>query len=244
MAVESSAELPVPDAEAPEVVAPPTLRSVAGQYGRRFLVEGFAPLLIFLVANLARGLAWAMGAATAWAVGVMIVRRINGKSMSAFVWVVLGYVLVRGAAGIASHSDAVYFGPGVVNNFVIGLVLVGSVVVRRPIVGLIAPYFYPFTDEVKAHDAYRKVFGRLTLAWGMLQLSTATFQVWLLATASTTTFLLARSAVGWTLGIALFAVSLHYPRRAFARVPELADQVAAAEAAMSRRRWWPLRAHA
>src|SRR5207248_2292802 len=148
---------------------PPTLRSVARRFGRRGLVDAVAPLVIFLVGNQTLGLGWAMAGATAWAVGVMIVRRAKRQSIGLFLWVSLGFVLVRGAAGIASHSDAVYFGPGVVNNFVIGLVFVGSVIVRRPIVGMIAPVFYPFTDEVKAHPAYRRVFGRLTLAWGALQ---------------------------------------------------------------------------
>ena len=83
-------------------------------------------------------------------------------------WFSLGFVLLRGVAGVLTRSDAVYFGPGIVNNFVIAAAFAVSVVVRRPIVGYIAPVFYRFPDPVRKHPTYTKVFGRLTLAWALL----------------------------------------------------------------------------
>jgi len=138
-------------------------------------------------------------------------------------------VLLRGVAGVLTRSDAVYFGPGIVNNFVIAAAFAVSVVVRRPIVGYIAPVFYRFPDAVRKHPTYTKVFGRLTLAWALLQLATGLFQVWLIVNASTNTYVLLRTVTSLPLMIALFAISLRYPRRAFARDPELAPWAAAAE---------------
>ena len=89
---------------------------------------------------------------------------------------------------------------------------------------------------MRAHAAYRQVFSRLTLAWAAYLILGGGLQLWLLATQSTNTFLLARAAFSWPIALALFVFSLHYPRRAFARVPDLAPFIAAAEAARTRGR--------
>ncbi len=213
-----------------ELPPPPTLTSVLRKYGRRFLLDALVPVALFLSINSMAGLGWAMGLASAWAAGLVIARRRAGRAAGPLVWFSLGYVLLRGAAGIITGSDAVYFGPGIVNNFVIAAVFAVSVLVRRPIVGAIATIFYPFRDEVRRHPAYRRVFGRLTVAWAAFQLLTGVLQIALLATTTTNTSILVRSLVSWPLGIALFVYSLRYPRKAFARGPDLADRVATAEA--------------
>lgn len=61
-------------------------------------------------------------------------------------------------------------------------------------------------------------------------------QIALLATTSTNTYLLVRSLVAWPLGIGLFVYSLRYPRKAFAREPDLAERVATAEAKLRQTR--------
>ena len=225
-----------PSVEPAEPVAPPTLASVLRQFGRRMLIDALVPVALFLSINAAAGLPWAMAGASAWSAGLVIHRRRAGKAAGALVWFSLGYVLVRGAAGIITGSDAVYFGPGIANNFVIAGVFGASVLVRRPIIGMVAPLFYPFPDEVRRHPAYRRVFSRLTLAWAAFQLFTGVGQIVLLATTTTNTYLLVRSLVVWPLGIGLFVYSLRYPRKAFAREPDLAARAAAAEARLRVRR--------
>lgn len=213
-----------------ELPPPPTLTSVLRKYGRRFLLDALVPVALFLSINSMAGLGWAMGLASGWAAGLVIARRRAGRAAGPLVWFSLGYVLLRGAAGIITGSDAVYFGPGIANNFVIAAIFAVSVLVRRPIVGAIATIFYPFPDDVRRHPAYRRAFGRLTLAWAAFQLLTGVLQIALLATTTTNTYILVRSLVSWPLGIALFVYSLRYPRTAFAREPDLADRVATAEA--------------
>ena len=53
------------------------------------------------------------------------------------------------------RSTLTRFGPDVANNFVIGAVLLGSVAVGRPIIGVIARIFYPFPPAVRRHPACR-----------------------------------------------------------------------------------------
>src|SRR3954470_7527417 len=213
-----------------ELDAPPTFRSVIQRYGRRALTDSIIPLVLFIAVNTAFGLAWAMVVGTAWSGGLMAWRRSRGQSAGALVWFSLGFVLLRGVAGVLTRSDAVYFGPGIVNNFVIAAAFAVSVVVRRPIVGYIAPVFYRFPDAVRKHPTYTKVFGRLTLAWSAQLLATGLFQIWLITNTSTNTYVLMRTVASLPLMIALFVVSLRYPRRAFLREPDLAEWAAAAEA--------------
>ena len=212
-----------------EVDAPPTFRSVLQRYGRRAVTDSIIPLVLFITVNTLFGLAAAMVVGTLWSGGLIALRRARGQAAGGLVWFSLGFVLLRGVAGVLTRSDAVYFGPAIVNNFVIATAFAVSVVVRRPIVGYIAPVFYRFPDAVRKHPTYTKVFGRLTLAWAVLQMATGLFQVWLITNTSTNTYVLMRSVVSIPLMVGLFAISLRYPRRAFARDPELAVWAAAAE---------------
>ncbi|HUF31966.1 MAG TPA: AarF/UbiB family protein [Acidimicrobiales bacterium] len=215
-----------PPTEAADPPSPPTVGSVGRRFGRRFLVDALVPVALFISVNSVAGLAWAMAAATTWAAGLVLLRRRAGRSTGPLVWFALGYVALRGTAGILTGSDAVYFAPGIANIFLIAGVFAASVALGRPIIGMMAPLFYPFPDEVRRHPAYRRIFGRLTVVWASFLVFTGLLQIVLLVTTTTNTYLLVRSMVAWPLAIALFVYSLRYPRRAFAREPELAAGVA------------------
>jgi hypothetical protein len=203
-----------------ELPAFPTLSSVVRQFGRQFALDALVPVFLFLGANGAGGLVWAVAASSAWSMTLIIARRRASTSAGPLVWFSLGYALLRGAAAIIAGSATVYFGPAVIGDLAGGLAFVGSVVVRRPIVGAIATIFYAFPDEVRRGRAYRRVFSHLTLAWAALLILIGVFQVVLLATTSASMYLVVRSVATWPLIVGLFVVSLRYPRRALA--PELA----------------------
>ena len=212
---------------------PPTLRSVAERFGRQFATDGLAPLVLFVSVNALAGLSAAIIVTTVWSTGIAVHRRRNQRSAGPLVWVGLGFLALRAAAGLATGSDAVYFGPGVATNLLVAVVFAVSVAVRRPVVGYIAPLFYAFPDALRHHASYRRTFGRLTLAWAALQLLNGALQIALLATVSTNTYLIVHAAISWPATAALFVVSLRYPTRAFEREPDLAGRIAAARAAVA-----------
>ena len=214
---------------------PPTIASVLSRFGRRFLIDTLIPVVLFLSVNTLVGLAWAIGVATAWAGVGTLLRRRAGQSTGPLVWLTLGYVLLRGVAGIATGSELVYFGPGVFNNLAIGTAFAVSVLIRRPLIGAIAPIFYAFPNALRQDPAYRRVFSRLTLAWAVLELANGTMQIILLTTVSTNMFVLVRSLVSWPATAAMFVFSLRYPRRAFSREPDVAARIAAAQAPQAAR---------
>ncbi len=204
----------------------PTLPSVARRFGRQLVVDTLTPVLLFLAFNNVAGLVPAMAAASAWSVALVLARWRGGRAVGPLVWFSLAYALIRGTAGIVSGSDTVYFGPAVATNFAIAFVFSVSVLIRRPLVGHIARIFYPFPDDVRRHDAYRRVFGRLTLAWAASLTFSAALQVLLLGRASTNTYVVVSSLAGWALSLALFWWSLRYPRLAFTREPDFAEHFA------------------
>jgi intracellular septation protein A len=208
----------------------PTLAGIVRRFGRQFLFDVLAPLLAFVALNSTIGLAWAIAAATGWSVGLIGLRWRRGRTAGPLIWCSLGFALVRGAAGILTGSDEVYFGPAVATDFLIAAGFVGSVALGRPAVGRIATVFYPFPDDVRHHRAYRRAFGRLTLAWAALVATIGVVQVVLLATTSANTFVIVRALATWPLIVGLFVCSLRYPPRVFAREPDLAPRFAAAGA--------------
>jgi ubiquinone biosynthesis protein len=215
-----------PEADERPAAAPsdaPSLGAVGRRFGPRALTDALLPLALFLTVNTRLGLGWAMAAVTLWSIGLVLVRRRGGRTVGFVLPIVVGYLVLRAAAGILTQSEAVFFGPGILNNFVIAGVFLLSVAVRRPVIGLIAQAFYPFPRAVRRHPTFHRVFSRLTVAWAAFVAGTGVLQIVLLATVSTNTYLLARAAVSWPLAIALFVVSLRYPRAAFVRDPEVAD---------------------
>lgn len=213
---------------------PPTVRSVAERFGQQFATDALAPLVLFVTANAMAGLATAIVVTTLWSGATALHRKRTGRAAGPLVWIGLGFLVLRAAAGLLTGSDAVYFGPGVATNLLMAVAFVVSVAIRRPIVGAIAPIFYPFPDALRQHGAYNTVFSRLTLAWAALQLGNSILQVALLATVSTNTYLIVHAAITWPATAALFVVSLRYPTIAFAKEPDLAERIAAAQGAAAR----------
>ena len=227
-------QLTPPDDDLGDTAPAPTLRSVARRIGWRGVVDAVVPVVLFVSLDAAAGLVWAMAAATAWAAGLATLRLLRRQRTGVLVWVALAYVLARGAAGMLTQSKVVFFGPGVAQTGLIGLLFIGSVLVRRPAVGYIAPIVYPFQDFVRAHPAYRRAMTHLTLMWAVYLLAHVVLDVWLLKSVSASAFLVIRSAVSWPMLIVLFVISLRYPRRVFRRVPELVPYVDAAESGAAR----------
>jgi len=217
----------VPDLR--DIAAAPTLLSVIRRIGWRGFFDAVVPIALFVTLNAAAGLAWAMGAATAWALGLGLYRLIHERRSSVFIWIGLVYVIIRGIAGISTHSKFVFFGPGVIQGGLIGIVFFISLLFRRPAVGYIAPIVYPFHDYIRRHDAYRRAFTRLTLVWAIYLVAKAVLDIWLLKTLSANTFVVVRSLIAWPFLLALFVISLRYPRQVFRREPDLLPYVEASE---------------
>ncbi|MDQ3875618.1 MAG: hypothetical protein M3322_08765, partial [Actinomycetota bacterium] len=88
----------------------------------------------------------AAGVAAAGAVSVLIYlhERRAGRG-GLLVRLSLAFVVVQSAAGLASHSATVYLATPVIANAVWGLAFLVSAAIRRPLAGLFACAWYPFS---------------------------------------------------------------------------------------------------
>lgn len=134
---------------------------------KRAIVDtGLAPI-VFIVVNTLAGLNVAAGAAIAVAVGLMIERLVRRASPINAVGGLLGtgiavYIALR--TGTAEG----FFWPKVIQNGVYGLVFLGSVLIRRPLVGLIIGALYQWPSGYTRDPRVRPAFTVATLAWVVL----------------------------------------------------------------------------
>jgi intracellular septation protein A len=123
------------------------------------------PLLTFYVAWKIGGVVVGIMAATAFAaLAWAYERRHDRPGMVARLS--LGLVLVHAIVGLATKSALVYLAQPLVLSGVLGLGFTISTLAGRPLAGVFAVEMFPFSPEVRASEEYRRVFGRVSLAWG------------------------------------------------------------------------------
>ncbi|TFV73768.1 DUF3159 domain-containing protein [Blastococcus sp. CT_GayMR19] len=110
--------------------------------GWRGMVDATLPTVAFIVANSAAGLRTGIWAALGAAVLIFLVRLVRRESVQQ---AVSGLFAVGIAVAIAANSGEArdFFVLGIVRNAAIGVVLLGSVALRRPLIGYLAEFLAP-----------------------------------------------------------------------------------------------------
>ena len=133
--------------------------------GPRFARDALGPVLVFYAGFKLLGLTAAIAGATTLAAAIFVWERRHAR---AGLGAALGFTiaLTQAAAGLATGSAIAYFVPGVVANSLYGIAFIVSVVIGRPLAGVFAQETYPFPPAMKASATFRRVFSRVSLAWG------------------------------------------------------------------------------
>jgi hypothetical protein len=131
--------------------------------GWRGMVDATLPTVAFIVANAANGLRTGIWAALGAALLVFVLRLVRRESVQQ---AVSGLFAVGVAVAIAALSGQArdFFVLGIVRNAVIGVVLLGSIAVRRPLVGVIAEFLAPSHLGAMASHSLPMLRGRLDRA--------------------------------------------------------------------------------
>ena len=137
-----------------------------------------------------------------------------------FLPILVGYLVVRGIIGILTDSDAVYFGIGIGTKACIGVALIVTSLAGRPFLGRVLHLALPIDRTTRVHPAYLRMTSRLTVALGVWQLITSTWDIWLFRQTSTDGYVLTRALVGWPTGILLTFLGFWYADRALRAVPD------------------------
>jgi hypothetical protein len=110
--------------------------------GWRGMVDATLPTLAFVVANGIGGLRTGVWAAVVAAVVVFGLRLVRRESTQQAVSGLFG-VAIAVAIAAASGEARNFYAPGIIRNAVIGVVLLASVLVRWPLVGVVAEFLAP-----------------------------------------------------------------------------------------------------
>lgn len=139
---------------------------------KRAIVDtGLAPV-VFIVANTLAGLEPAAVAAVAVALILMVERLVRKASPVNAVGGLLGTGIAVFIA-LRTGSAEGFFWPKVIQNGVYGLVFLGSIAIRRPLIGLIAQLVYQLPTAYLRDPRVRPAYTVATWAWVILFLGRA-----------------------------------------------------------------------
>ena len=222
MTEEHPPEVPPVEEVVAEVVAGSvevSARAILLGSGPRFARDAFGPVLVFYLGYKLAGLAVGIVVATVLAVGAWLYERRRERS-GLLAWLSLVIVGVQALVGFLADDAHAYLAPSVLATAAWGSAFLGSAAVRRPLAGLFAGEMYPFPPEVRASATFRRVFTRISVAWGVLLLARSGIRLATLAESSVDAFVVVNAATGIPLTAAMMTWSVWYGTRAFRRSEE------------------------
>ncbi|MGR6965093.1 DUF3159 domain-containing protein [Geodermatophilus sp. URMC 61] len=110
--------------------------------GWRGMLDATVPTVAFIVANSVAGLRAGIWSALAVAVLLFALRLVRRESVQQAFSGVFG-VAIAVAIAAASGQARDFFVPGLIRNAALGVVLIGSIAVRWPLVGVVAEFLAP-----------------------------------------------------------------------------------------------------
>lgn len=205
----ASAEHPAP-AEHSEQPAPTLLEQVGGVGG---LVFSVVPVVVFVVANSLAGLQVAIWTSLGVAVALGGWRLARREPLQPAVSGVLGVALCAFIAHRTGEARG-FFLYGIWYSLVAGLVMMASVVVRRPLVGVLWSVLTGSGSGWRAHRRARMGFDIATVVWAVFLLARFAVQHYLYNMQETGWLGVARLAMGLPLTAVAALVTLWAIRRA------------------------------
>ncbi len=143
----------------------PTMAEVFG--GPRGLLDSGLPLVAFVVVNALVDLSAAVRAAVAVAAVLLLIRVVRREVVR---HTISGFFGVLFAAGLARATGSArnFFIPGIVLNGVYFTAMVVSLVLRRPLVGVVLRQFSDKPKEWHAHPTVRRAYAEVTVLWAAM----------------------------------------------------------------------------
>ena len=210
--------------------APIAVRSILRRSAPRIVRDALGPLASFFIAWKLAGLVVGIFCATAFALVMYRRERRRGRP-AVVVRVALGLVLLRAVVGLITGDAKAYLGQDVAIDAALGLAVMGSVVAGRPLGELFAREVYPFPDQVRQSETYRRTFRSITLVWGSYFLLRCAVRLVALILLSVDGYVLVAAVSGAPFIIALLAWSIVFTTRRFRGSEEWGGAIAAAEVA-------------
>jgi hypothetical protein len=180
----------------------------------QFTGEAILPVLVFYAAWKLGGLAVAIVASSVvyLALAGWLLRLGRDTGLIA---ISAAFVVIQAVVGLVSHSATVYLAQPVVLSALWGAANLGSVAIRRPLVGVLANVWYPFPPWFCAGRPYRREFAMQSLVWGAFCLARAALRLWALLESGVGGFVVVSLLTGTPVVVVLVAWSVWHAKRTF-----------------------------
>lgn len=197
------------------------LLSVLG--GRRGLVDGALPPVVFVAVNALAGLAtgpvarvqplwWALGAAAGTVTVLIVLRLVRGETVRAALRGLAGLAVAAGLAAWTGQARD-FFLPGIYVDAAYAVGLAGSVLVGRPLVGYLYVALFRRHRDWRAHRRLRRLFTVATLGWAAVYGFRVAATSYLYRTDEAELLALAKLLLGWPLTALAVVLTLAALRR-------------------------------
>jgi hypothetical protein len=176
------------------------------------LLGSAAPVAAFLLANAAWGLVPGMLASTAVAITATWAQRRRGQGIGWLGLALLGYLLLRGAAGALTGSHQVFFGISVAASMTVAAAVLVTAFTRTPLAAHLLPLLMGgrLRAETVADPTYRRICAHVTAVWAVAELTVTGWEAWHLQHATAVEFVAARGLIGWpTMATIIFACAFY-----------------------------------
>jgi hypothetical protein len=199
--------------------------------GKRGLVDSGLPAVVFVGVNAvvdafaARSTALhvAIAAAVACGLGVVVLRLVRKETVQQAVSGFLGLAIaVFFAARSGQARD--FFKPGIYINAAYGAVFLGSVLVRRPLVGAIYAAVDGLGSAWRTDRRLLRVFSVATVGWAFVFALRAVVQTVFYNADRPDLLAISKLLLGWPLTIAAVAATIAFVRRSHLRAGLPADR--------------------
>ena len=178
------------------------------------MVGSVAPVVMFLLANAAWGLIPGVLASTAAAVVATLARLGGGRGVGWLSLAVLGYVLIRGAAGALTGSHEVFFGISVAASMTVAAAVLSTAFTSKPLASYLLPMLMGgrLRPGTVAHPTYRRISAQVTAIWAASEMAVSGGEAWHLLHASAVEFVATRALIGWPTMATVIFVCAFYAR--------------------------------
>jgi intracellular septation protein A len=179
----------------------------------RFLGAGVLPVVCFYVGFKTAGplagiLAGMAASLVALGVQALRLRRLDPVGVLPVV-----VIVAQGTIAALADSTTIYLAAPAVEATIWGIVLIGSVIARRPLVPFIARELGVVPSTLSGSLSLSRSLELLTLAWGIAAFAKAGIRIWLLATLPLEAFLIAITVAMAAINVLMLAVSVWLPFR-------------------------------
>lgn len=181
--------------------------------GWRGLVESSVPIAVFVVCNVIWELSVALWAAVGVAVGIAVIRLLQRRPIRHAVNGLFG-IGIGALLAWRTGEERDFYLPGILYGIGYGLALLGSVVIRQPLVGWIWSVLAAGgRSEWRTDPVLIRTFNRLTVLWGVVWLLKVGVQAGFYLASMETALGVSRLLLGYPPYAVLLAITIWVVRR-------------------------------